>query len=131
MPKITKRQKEKLLAYLKLLNDEQKVEYLFRCGYEYSFSMKIRDFMFTRIDSVNWKYKYSKFIKMRRRPIFVEDYYSPSSIYLKYISKDVLTEHEVRVNWTEVSNARKFMEINYHVALSFLNGNLTKIFEIN
>lgn len=121
MPKITKRQKEKLLTYLTLLDDSGKVNYLYECGYSYAFSSIYNDFCFVRIDSVNWKQKYKTF-KAQKRINADEKFYKPHEIYLKRLSQDFLFKGtEVIFEWSNVTNTGFDPICNYHVDLSFLN----------
>src|SRR5579859_7106486 len=109
MPKITKRQREKLLTYLTLLSDTGKVEYLLECGYEFTFNAKYGDFCFVRIDSVNWK-AHVKAYKAKRKSKTNAYGYTIHELYLKNISQDFISNTEVKVNWSNVANNNRVFD---------------------
>jgi hypothetical protein len=122
MPIITKKQRQKLLTYLSLLGSSQeKVKFLLECGYFWAYSEMAKDWCFVRIDSVNWKKKYSSYRNgyIHSNP----DGTTPQEIYARYISRDFLMHKEdLNLEWDDwYTDDYDYTKPNYHVDLSFFN----------
>jgi hypothetical protein len=105
MPKITKKQKARLLTYVALLDTLGKLKYLQECGYGYEFSSVSKEWGFIRIDSKNWKSKVRKF----KRTSGDHDYkalFDEHELYIRRISKDVLMLSEIMIDWSMVTDIR-------------------------
>ncbi len=109
---ITPTQKDRLKFYLRFLDDDEKTDFLLKCGYVYMYSeYNICGYGFIRLDTPNFQWIANQYenehrseirnlifgreFPVRSSTLAYSIYESPSYIYRRFISKDCIAMNEI------------------------------------